>query len=94
MQDFHNPFITRQFLRSVWALDFAAFKDTPAERELFDRLVRWSRRADLRERSAQSAFLEEFFRKTWGYVQSGQAGGEEAFSLIPDFGLRDHADGG
>ena len=94
MQDFHNPFITTQFLKSLWALDFAAFKDTQAEAELLDRLRRWSQRADLRERSAQAALLEEFFRRTWGYAMSGQAGGEASFSLIPDFRLQDAAAGG
>lgn len=94
MQDFHNPFITKHFLRSLWALDYAAFKGSPEEAELYERLRRWSGRADLRERSAQAALLEEFFRQTWGYAQSGQAGGEDAFSLIPDFGLQDAADRG
>jgi hypothetical protein len=94
MQDFQNPFVTKQFLRSVWAIDYAAFKDSAEEAALRERLERWSRRADLRERAAQAAFMEEFFRQTWGYVQPGQAGAEDTFSLYPDYPLRDHADRG
>lgn len=93
MQDIHNPFITRQFLKSHWALDFAAFQGSQEETALLDRIRRWSQRADLRERAAQAAFIEEFFRQTWGYTMAGQEGGEAAFSLFPDFGLRDIAEG-
>ena len=72
-------------MRSVWELDYQAFRDTPEERELFERLDRWSRRADLGERQAEPAFLEEFFRQTWGYTQAGQLGGEQSFTLYPQF---------
>jgi len=88
MQDFHNPFITKQFLKSVWAIDYAAFRGSPEEAELSERLRRWSLRQDLRERAAQAAFIEEFFRQTWGYVQAGQEGAEAAFSIHPDFPVR------
>ncbi len=48
-------------------------------------LQNWSQRTDLRERSAEAAFLEEFFHRIWGYVQSGQAGSSGSFSLYPQF---------
>lgn len=85
MQDFDNPFVSRQFLRSHWALDYRAFQGSAEETALLDRLRRWSQRADLRERTAQPAFIEEFFRQTWGFVQAGQDGAEAAFSIYPDF---------
>lgn len=85
MRDWQNSFVTRRFLNSQWALDYQAFKDSPEEQTLLRRLQNWSQRADLRETSAEAAFLEEFFRQTWGYVQSGQAGPGETFSLYPQF---------
>ena len=85
MRDLHEGFVTRSFLRSVWALDYEAFKGSQEETDLLDRLNRWSARTDLKETSAESAFLEEFFVKTWGYVQSGQTGAENSFSLYPRF---------
>jgi hypothetical protein len=88
MQDFQNPFITKQFLKSVWAIEYAAFRGSEDEATLLERLLRWSLRQDLRERAAQAAFIEEFFRQTWGYVQAGQAGAEAAFSIHPDFPVR------
>lgn len=91
MQDFQNPFITKQFLKSVWAVDYLAFRGSADETALLERLQRWSQRQDLRERAAQAAFIEEFFRQTWGYIQAGQAGAEAGFSIHPDFPVRQTA---
>lgn len=85
MQELRNSFITKPFLRSVWALDYEAFKGSEAEQRLLERLERWSERKDLKETSAEAALIEEFFHKTWGYVQSGQAGSEKTFTLWPKF---------
>ena len=85
MQDLRNAFITKHFLRSIWALDYELFKDSDSEQRLLERLERWSERKDLKETSAEAAFIEEFFRETWGYVQTGQAGSENAFTLWPKF---------
>ncbi|MCR9219072.1 MAG: BREX-1 system adenine-specific DNA-methyltransferase PglX [Alphaproteobacteria bacterium] len=85
MREAHNSFLGRQFLRSHWALDFEAFKDSDQEHALLARLQRWAGRTDLGESSSEAAFLEEFFRDTWGYVQSGQEGGEGRFTLYPQF---------
>lgn len=88
MSTFDSPLISRQFLRSHWSDDFEAFRDSPEEAELLERLTRWSARTDLKETSAESALLEEFFGKTWGYKQSGQVDGGETFDLYPKFPVK------
>lgn len=86
MTELFSSFLSKTFLRSVWGLEYEAFKDSPEEKALDDRLRRWSDRKDLRETSAESALIEEFFRQTWGYAQSGQAGTEDGgFTLWPKF---------
>ncbi len=86
MADLVASFISRAFLRSVWALEYDAFKGSEEEALLQDRIRRWSARKDLRETSAEAAFIEEFFRDTWGYEQTGQAGSERGtFTLWPKF---------
>lgn len=85
MPELNEGFLTRSFLRSNWALDYAAFKGSPEEKALEMRLKRWAGRTDLKETSAESAFLQEFFVETWDYVQTGQDGGEKSFSLYPKF---------
>jgi hypothetical protein len=86
MTDLFSSFISKAFLRSVWALEFEAFKGSEEEVALDDRLRRWSARKDLRETSAEAAFIQSFFHDLWGYEQSGQAAAETgSFTLWPKF---------
>ena len=88
MVELFSSFISKRFLKSVWGLEYAAFKGSAQETELGERLRRWSVRKDLRETSAEAAFIEEFFRDTWGYEQAGQTGSEAgAFTLWPKFAI-------
>ena len=87
-------FLSRAYLRSQWNLDYVAFRDSPEEAALYERLQRWSLRTDLGESSAEPAFLDEFFRQTWDYAQTGQAGGEMTFSLYPEFPVSGAGAGG
>lgn len=88
MSTFDSPLISRQFLRSHWSDDFEDFCDSPEEAELLERLTRWAARTDLKETSAESALLEEFFGKTWGYKQSGQVDSGKTFNLYPKFPVK------
>ena len=85
MWDAYGSFLSTSFLRSEWAHEYETFKDSLEEHELLERLIRWSNRAEQTESTAQSAFLEEFFHSTWGYLQSGQAGAEARYTLYPEF---------
>ncbi|HBN22614.1 MAG TPA: restriction endonuclease subunit M [Holosporales bacterium] len=82
----HNSFISKPFLRSLWALDYEAYKDTAQEKELEDMLRAWAKRSDLKETSAESAFIDSFFKTLWGYKQTGQDS-EPEFSLHPKFSI-------
>lgn len=94
MLDPQNAFVTPTFLRSVWTDDYEAFKGSPAEAALQDRLQRWAARDDLRETSAEPAFIMQFFQDTWGYVQTGQAAAGEGYTLWPKFGVPGAGAGG
>lgn len=86
MVELFGSFISKVFLRSVWELEYRAYQDSEQEGALDDCLRRWSARKDLRETSAEAAFIEEFFRDTWGYEQAGQTGSEAGtFTLWPKF---------
>src|SRR5258708_24921579 len=88
MADLFSSFVSKAFLRSVWALEFDAFKDSEEEAALYERLKRWSTRKDLRETSAEAAFIQEFFHDTWDYEQTGQASEEaDTFTLWPKFAI-------
>lgn len=89
-----NAFVTPTFLRSVWTAEYQAFKGSQAEAALMDRLQRWDARADLGETSAEPAFMEQFFRDTWGYVQSGQVASGDGYTSWPKFSVPGAGAGG
>src|ERR1700730_15048524 len=66
MSDLHAAFISKSFLRSHWDLEYRARHDSENEKALDDRLALWAERTDLKETSAESAFIDVFFRETWG----------------------------
>ncbi|MGB6176700.1 MAG: hypothetical protein WBF43_10280 [Methylocella sp.] len=59
------PLVSKSFLRSHWDLEYRAWQDADNEKAL-DRLALWAKRKDLKETSAESAFIDVFFRETWG----------------------------
>ena len=85
MVELYNSFIRKTFLRSVWNGEYEAFVDSPDEAALLNRLGVWADRKDLKETSAEAAFIEQFLRDTWGYVQSGQEEASKGFTLVPKY---------
>ena len=94
MLDSHSEFLGKAFLRSVWSLDYAAFKDTPEEQELLYKLKVWSVRKDLKETTAEGPFVDTFFRGIWGYGFSGQDVGKAGFTLYPKYPIGGAGDNG
>jgi hypothetical protein len=87
VSDLHVAFASNSFLRSHWDLEYRAWHDSGNEKGVDVRLALWAERTDLKETSAESAFLDVFFRETWGYVQTGQRGSETGFSRYPKFAI-------
>jgi hypothetical protein len=88
MTDLHRSFISKPFLLSVWGPEYEAFKGSAEEAALHERLRTWAARKDLRETSAEAAFIQQFFHETWGYEQSGQQASEAGvFTLWPTFSI-------
>ncbi len=94
MLDSLNAFVTPTYLHSVWEAEYKAWKDSPAEAELTNRLRHWAGRPDLGETGAEPAFIQELFHNTWGYVQAGQAGSADGYTLRPQFNVPGAGAGG
>ena len=73
-------FITRGFLRSIWARDFDAFKNSNEEAALLERLTNWSNRVVRGESADESALMRSLFQAVWGYRDTG---GAEDHTLYP-----------
>lgn len=87
MFDTQNAFVTPAFLRSVWDKEFEAFKNSATEADLLQRLRHWAARTDLKETSAEAAFIEVFFQSIWGYSQTGRGDTSSAFTLYPKYSV-------
>jgi hypothetical protein len=83
-----NTFISKDFLKSVWAVDFAAFENSDEERQLRAKLQAWTDRADLGETSSEAAFIATFFEELWGFAHSGRNDGAPEYSLYPQFPIK------
>ena len=90
----HNSFLNPTFLRSVWADDYVAFRDTAAETTLLERLRSWAARPDVGETSAEAAFVETFFRDTWGYIGPGQGAAGDGHTMVQQFTVSGTGAGG
>lgn len=94
MTSSHNSFLNQTFLRSVWADDYVAFKDTSAEIALLERLQNWAARPDIGETSAEAAFVQTFFRDTWGYAGPGQGAAGDRHTMVQQFTIAGTGAGG
>lgn len=83
-----NTFISKDFLKSVWAVEYATFKDSEEERRIRARLRSWSDRADLGETSSEAAFISTFFEELWGFSYSGRNDGSPEYNLYPQYPIK------
>lgn len=83
-----NTFISKDFLKSVWSVEFAAFENSDEERKLRARLQAWADRADLGETSSEAAFIATFFEELWGFAHNGRNDGAPEYSLYPQFPIK------
>jgi hypothetical protein len=85
---------SNSFLRSIWSAEYEKFKDSTNARELFTRLQNWAERDAKKETTDEQAFIEEFFKKTWDHIASGQTVKGEGFTCWPQFEVKGAGQGG
>lgn len=79
MFDDSRGFLTRAFLQREWASEYRLWQGSDDEAALLDRLKAWAVRPDLKETSAEAAFIQTFFVDTWGYALAGTGGEHSAY---------------
>jgi hypothetical protein len=72
MPEKHQPLLSTAYLRSVWAREYEEFKNCTEASVLLPRLKHWAYRHRQKETSAESAFIDLFFKQTWEYRASGE----------------------
>ncbi|SRR6266481_2990123 len=81
----YQTLLTDAFLRAVLDKEFQAFRNSPSEKALIDRLDAWSNKAFQKETSAEIAFVNICFEQTWGYTQSGKGHAPKGYTCYPKF---------
>lgn len=80
----YQPLFSDAYLRAAYADEYAAFHNSDAETALIKRLQNWQGRAkNLTETQEEGAFLDAFFRGTWGYRANGEGEAGQGFTSFP-----------
>lgn len=73
------PLFSNSYLAACWKGEFQDFVDNH-ETELIDRLRHWANKDFQKETTAESTFVEIFFKRTWGYRASGEGPREKGYT--------------
>lgn len=86
------PLLDPAFLQSELHHEFIAWRSGGGDRQLRERLEKWSARVRKRETQAEGSFTQIFFVDIWGYLQDGQ--GHDLHHLQPKFAIKGAGAGG
>jgi hypothetical protein len=90
-----QPLFSDDHLLSLWLQEFDQYRDSGADTDLRDRLVRWHDRDTNRtETQLQSQFIDVFFKGIWGYWGTGERDLDEGFCLDPQYAVAGAGQGG
>lgn len=87
MPEKHQPLFDTAYLRSVWAREYEEFRGSPEAEGLLERLRNWAGKDWQKETAAEGAFIDLFFKQTWGYSASGEGAQGEGFTMQPQFAV-------
>jgi len=94
MPTIHQPLFPDTFFASRWASDYAQFRGSPAEAEIFRRLQEWATKKPQKETTAEGAFVGIFFKETWGYRAAGEGPKGDGHTREPQFSIKGAGQGG
>ncbi len=90
----HHPLFTTAYLRSLWSAEYDAWRSTDTADVLLERLRNWAAKDWQKETSAEGTFVEQFFKKTWGYTGGGEEDSSKGYTLEPQYAVKNAGQGG
>ena len=85
MMDSHQQLFDDALLLSLWADEYKDFKKSSLAKDVKSSIQKWVAKDFQKETQARGAFVDVFFKQTWGYVASGQDEKAKGFSLHSEF---------
>ena len=90
-----QPLFSDDHLLSLWLRELDQYRDSGADADLRDRLIRWHDRvSDRTETQLQSQFIDVFFKGIWGYWGTGERDVDEGLCLDPQYAVAGAGQGG
>jgi len=86
----YQPLFTDAFLASRWANEYMRFRRSSTEAELVQRLKDWATKKLQKETTAEGAFVNVFFKQTWGYSAAGEGSKDGGYTCEPKYAV-EHA---
>jgi len=86
MTETYQQLFAEGFLLSVWNAEYQKYI-TSEDAELLDILRKWAKKDFQKETEAESAFVNIFFKKIWGYAASGETEKEAGYTCHPQFAI-------
>ena len=85
MAEKYQSLFDDSLLLAHWAGEYDAFKGSEQAARLLERLKNWAAKDFQKETAAESSFIDTFFKRTWGYIGSGEGAVEAGFSVYPRY---------
>ena len=86
MPETYQQLFTDSFLLSVWNAEYQKYLASE-DAEIMKILRNWSQKEFQKETEAESAFVNVFFKKIWGYAASGETEKQEGYICHPQFAI-------
>jgi hypothetical protein len=94
MPTLNQPLFSDSFLLSRWAGEYAQFRGSELDTALRERLEDWAGGKLQKETAAEGAFVEIFFKRTWGYRAAGEGERALGYTCEPQFAVPSAGHGG
>ncbi len=86
MTEIYHHLFSEGFLLSVWNAEYQKYAASQ-DAQMLDLLRKWADKEFQKETEAESAFVNIFFKKIWGYAASGETEKQEGYTCHPQFAI-------
>lgn len=87
MSNINQPLFAENFLLSHWDRDFQNYVKSIDE-EILEQLKNWASKDFQKETTAESTFVNLFFKKLWNYIASGESSSEEGYTCQSQYPIQ------
>lgn len=84
----HLPLLASAYLSSLWADEYAEFRESKEAQVLFERLEHRAAQLWQKETAAEGTLVDVFFEQIWGYRASGEGARGQGVTLQQQYPVK------